>query len=92
MALNDKFAEAQAEALAARVASEVGADLKACVNRAFQLALQRDPEPQELQKSLQRLEQLSKNVGKDGSSEPTKIALRSFCLAVLNLNEVIYVD
>jgi hypothetical protein len=44
---NSRFTLEQAEAFASRVKTEVGSDPKAQVRRAFQMALQRDPEPVE---------------------------------------------
>ena len=45
---NSRFTLGQADAFASRVQREAGADPDAQVRRAFQLALQRDPEPEEL--------------------------------------------
>jgi len=92
MLLNDRFVEAQATTLAARVAQEGGGDLAAMVTRAFQLALQRDPTESE-RLAVERLLANERRLAMDeGIADPDGRALAIFCRGLLNANEMIYVD
>ncbi len=75
--LNSPLATEAANALAARVERESGANPRERVERAFRLALQRRPAPLERVTCERFLEQRS---------------LPELCRALLNLNEFIYVD
>jgi Protein of unknown function (DUF1553)/Protein of unknown function (DUF1549) len=78
--LNGKLALDASKALADRVAREAGPDSSARVDRAYRLALGRGPDPTERQLSLSFLN------GADQAS------LADFCLAILNVNEFVYID
>ncbi|MEX2168362.1 MAG: PSD1 and planctomycete cytochrome C domain-containing protein [Pirellulales bacterium] len=91
MLLNDAFVQSQATALAARVAMETDGDVNARVKRAFELVLQRDPTLRELDaaRSLLSEQQLA---AAEGATDPDLQAFVSFCRALLNCNEMIYID
>lgn len=76
--LNDSFVQKQAEALATRLAMENNPDK---LTRAFALALQRTPRQSERQAAQHLL-----------GPQPDHAAWVGLCRALLNLNEVIYVD
>jgi hypothetical protein len=61
------------------------------VKRAFALAVQRTPSKRELAASLQMIAEQRK-LARGSVPEANEVALRNFCVAMLNLNEVIYVD
>jgi len=73
---NSQFVQQQAERLAERVRMEVGEDLRAQINRAFQLTLGRQPSDDELSASL-------------ATAESHK--LETVCRALLNCNEFLFV-
>jgi hypothetical protein len=75
--LNSPLAVEAANAFAARVQREVGDELPAQISRAFRIALQRAPSPEERELCLKLAEQRS---------------LPELCRALLNLNEFAYVD
>ena len=76
--LNDAFVQKQAEALSDRVRREAPTDP---LTHAFQLALQRPPKPAERTAAQKLL-----------GPTPDYAAWVGLCRALLNLNEVIYVD
>ena len=78
MLLNDAFVQKQAEALVIRLETEDNTDKLA---RAFALALQRPPRPTERAAAEKLL-----------TATPDRTAWVGLCRALLNLNEVIYVD
>ncbi|WP_309706714.1 DUF1553 domain-containing protein, partial [Armatimonas sp.] len=78
MLLNDAFVQKQAEALTKRLETENTPDK---LTRAFALTLQRTPRPSERQAAERLL-----------GSQPDHTAWVGLCRALLNLNEVIYVD
>jgi mono/diheme cytochrome c family protein len=75
--LNSSLTVEASRALAGRVQREAGEDLAKQVNRAFALALQRAPAPDERRACMELVRQRS---------------LAELCRALLNLNEFIYVD
>ncbi len=75
--LNGAFVNEQAKHFAARLARDAGADPKARVRRAFELALGRPPRDEEVRLALAFL--------KEQSPE-------AFCLVLLNTNEFVYLD
>jgi hypothetical protein len=84
--LNGAFANTQALALFARVNREKGTDDTAFVRRVYEIVLQRAPSSEEVQRGLDLLTQLEKrHIGRKKSHT-------YFCLAVLNLNEFLYLD
>ena len=85
--LNSEFMNQQATRFAERLRREAGEDPRAQVRLALHLATQRPPTPAEIERgvrliaSLQEVDRLAPDV-----------ALRYFCLMVLNLNEFVYLD
>ncbi|MBI4472688.1 MAG: DUF1553 domain-containing protein, partial [Acidobacteria bacterium] len=75
--MNNNFVITQSWYFAERLQEEAGADVKAQVERAFQLALARPPDKDELQKSVEYIR---------GSPE----GLSEFCQLLFNLNEFVY--
>ena len=75
--LNHRFTLDMSDALAERAKREAPNDQSAQVRRAFALAFQRTPEPEEEQAAL-------KLIGSHG--------WRAFCRALLNANELIYLN
>ena len=92
MLLNDAFVQTQATALATRITSEGGQKLEKQIARAFQLVLQRSPTKAELKASLHLLADQRRRAITEGTPEPGRMALNSFCRGLLNVNEMIYVD
>ncbi len=78
--LNGKLALDSSNALADRVAREAGPETSARIDQAYRLALGRKPDPGEF-----RLAEAFLNEGGEGT-------LADFCLALLNVNEFVYVD
>jgi hypothetical protein len=74
---NNDFMLRQARYFAARVEREAGSDIEAQVQRAFQVALARDPTPREAEL---------------GQAFVQHNSLFALCRAVLNSNEFVYVD
>ncbi len=91
MLLNDGFVQQQASRFAERLRKEAGESDAAQVKRAFALAVQRSPSKRELAAALRMLDEQRKLTVGPGS-EVKGVALRNYCVAMLNLNEVIYVD
>jgi hypothetical protein len=85
--INGKFLQDRAEAFAARLRREAGADHRAQVKRALRLAVLREPDEREIDRGLALIQTLKQ---KHGTSDDA--ALKYFCLFVLNLNEFVYLD
>jgi hypothetical protein len=86
MLLNDTFVRKQASILADRLKNESGPDLTNQLKRGFSIVLQRPPSTMEMQLATDYIrDQLN-------SPESAPLAMTNFCLALMNLNEVIYVD
>jgi hypothetical protein len=85
--LNSDFLGRQAEALAARLRREAGADVSKQVCLALTLATSRPATDAEVRRGAGLIEALR---AKDGVAP--EAALRYFCLVVLNLNEFVYLD
>ena len=92
MLLNDSFVQIQAAALAARITRESGEREEKQIARAFQLVLQRAPTKTELKASLNFLKDQRERAIAEGTPDPGRVALNSFCRGLLNVNEMIYVD
>jgi hypothetical protein len=90
MLLNDQFVQDQGARFAARLRLEAGPEATAQIRRAFALALQRAPAEAEVD-AARRLLDTQRRLAKD-QPEPERRALETFCVALLNLNELIYVD
>jgi Protein of unknown function (DUF1549)/Protein of unknown function (DUF1553)/Planctomycete cytochrome C len=85
--LNSEFLNRQAQALANRLPRDVGNDLRAQVRRALHLITSRPPQEHEVRDGMALIEALQTS---DGIAPD--LALRYFCLVVLNLNEFVYLD
>ncbi len=85
--LNGAFVHSQSEALAERLRREAGNDPAAQVRLALRLALVHSPDPASVDRGLKLLATLER---KNGLS--AQAALEFYCLAVLNLNEFLYLD
>jgi hypothetical protein len=83
--LNSSFIEEQAKVFADRISRETKAEPKALVERAFQLALARQPTADECRVALDFL-------GRQPASDTNLTALAALCKLMLNLNEFVYVD
>lgn len=90
--MNNQFVLEQAGFLAERLVREAGADPKAQIDRAFQIALARKPTVKEIEWSLGFLQNQTKGHADRKTDKPEAAALRDFCHAMLNLNEFLYVD
>ncbi|MCG3160012.1 MAG: hypothetical protein JMDDDDMK_01044 [Acidobacteria bacterium] len=90
--MNNEFVLQQAGYFAERVAREAGADKRAQVVRAFQIALGRQPNANEIEWSLSFLKSQAEGNMRREDEKPQASALRDFCHAIINLNEFIYVD
>ena len=75
--LNHDFTLDMAETLAGRIQENAGGKTEAQVNEAFRIAFQRQPDPEEARKSITAVDDLG---------------LQAFCRALLNANELIYLD
>ncbi|HZY87742.1 MAG TPA: DUF1549 and DUF1553 domain-containing protein, partial [Gemmataceae bacterium] len=85
--LNSAFLGKQADALAARLRREAGADVSKQVRLALTLAASRPAADAEVRRGVDLIESLR---AKDGAAP--EVALKYFCLVVLNLNEFVYLD
>jgi hypothetical protein len=90
MLLNGQFVQEQAAALGERVMRE-SPSKEARVDTAFRLVLQRPPTREERKIATQMLAS-QRQLATQSGPEAERIAFRSFCLALLNLNEFVYVD
>ncbi len=101
--LNNHTSFQQSQNFATRLLREAGNDSEKQIQRAFNLALQRDPNPQELKESLDLLVKLKNQPIAEEDFDPLPDPLKKlpkkqakaligFCLMLLNLNEFIYID
>ena len=81
-----------AAALAERVVREAGERSDAQVTRAFQLVLQRAPTEGESRAAQSLLADQTQRAIAEGTAQPERAALKSFCRGLLNVNEMIYVE
>jgi hypothetical protein len=85
--MNSEFLNQQAELFSARLRGEAGEDVSKQVRRAICLAMSRPATDAEVRRGVQLIEALRKQ---DGTS--ADVALRYYCLVVLNLNAFLYLD
>jgi hypothetical protein len=85
--LNGEFFHEQSELFAARMRREAGDNRQQQVTRALTLALSRQPMVDEVARGMELIEQWQTE-----DNLPADEALKCFCLLVLNLNELVYVD
>ncbi len=84
--MNSPFVRQQAEKLAVRIRPAADVPLEAAVDRGYQIAFARSPSPEERQRMLGFIEQLS------AGQADQNLALAEFCQVMLCLNEFVYVD
>lgn len=92
MLLNDVFMRNQASALAERIKREAIPDPSARIEHAFKLVLQRKPAETEIEAARTFLAKQRAQAEAETAAAPDETAWTSFCRAMLNLNEFIYVD
>ena len=89
--MNGEFVQQQARVFAERVTQEAGgpdaADVRACVQRAIEIALVREATDDEISRGLALIDKLETTEG----ISPGR-ALELYCLLLLNLNEFAYLD
>ncbi len=101
--MNDEFSNYQAEAMAARVTSEVGDDASRQVERAYWLALSRPPTEDQRRTAMRFVEQrfqagrrqlVDQRVSTDANTydELRRRALADLCHVLFNSNEFVYVN
>lgn len=91
--LNSAFMDEQSAAFAARLLKEGHPDITAQVERAYRLALGRQPTARETAIARAYLDRQRQAAGKPlPEPEAERRALTAFCKVVLNLNEFIYID
>jgi hypothetical protein len=95
--LNGEFIYQQAGYFADRLAREAGSEPSAQVRRAFELALGRVPQPREAEMAVSFLAMQKKQIELDAARgrkpvarDAQRLALRGFCLVLLNTNEFVY--
>lgn len=84
--LNSDFILEQSDLLAERIEREAGDEDVERIRRGYELVLRRPPDPEEITSALELLRTLEA----DGLSRHD--ALKFHCLALLNLNEFIFID
>jgi hypothetical protein len=92
MLLNSEFLSEQAGHLSDRVASLSGDDTNSQIDQVFRIALQRMPATAEKEIAQQLLQTQKERLTAQSTAEANRQALRSLCLAILNLNEFVYID
>jgi hypothetical protein len=85
--LNGQFLNQQAGIFAQRLRKEAGPEVAKQVRLALNLATQRPPTAAEVERGARLIEAVQRE-----ESVSSDVALRTFCLVVLNLNEFVYVD
>ncbi len=95
--LNNEFTHDQSGVLAARVEKLAGPEFEKQAALAWMLALQRDPDADELSAALAHLREQAEHFATSTAPSrqprtPAQLALASLCLVLLNTNEFVYVD
>jgi hypothetical protein len=85
--LNSDFLNKQADLFAERLGKEAAGDVGKQVRLALYRALSRQPRAEEIRRGVDLIEKLR---AQDGAT--AELALKYFCLMVLNLNELVYLD
>ena len=85
--VNGEFAHREAARFAARLRQEEGEDAARCVRRGIELALSRPAQPREITEGMTFLDALQREDGLAADE-----ALASYCLALYNLNEFVFID
>ncbi len=90
--LNNEFVLQQAKYFAERVVSEAGGGGEARIRRAYQIALSRGPDGDELNRNLGFLAKQAQYHRAQGDDDPDGTALVDLCDVILNLSEFVYVN
>jgi cytochrome c553 len=90
--MNNESVLEQAGYFSERVKTEAGSEARAQIERAFLLALNRQPSKQELDWAASFLKSQTAGYVERKHQQPAAAALRDFCHALMNLNEFLYVD
>src|SRR5262249_22790399 len=77
--MNNEVVQRQAGLFAERVVKEAGEDRRAQIVRAFKIALNRAPNPKEIEWSLSFLKSQAEGYAQRKNEGPEKAALRDFC-------------
>ena len=85
--INSEFLNRQAELFAARLRREAGPDVRQQVRLGLHLATSREPTRVEVQRGMELIHSLQQQ-----EQAAPELALKYFCLMVLNLNEVVYLN
>jgi Protein of unknown function (DUF1549)/Protein of unknown function (DUF1553)/Planctomycete cytochrome C/PA14 domain len=85
--INGEFMHLQAKIFANRLKLEAGNDTRALVRLAMYLATSRPPRDADIRRGVDLIQALQTE-----DRVSADVALQSFCLVVLNLNEVMYLD
>jgi hypothetical protein len=94
--LNSDFAAGRAKVLAGRVLREGGTQTDDRIRRAYQLALAREPKPNEVERARSFLKSQAERIRNQSQSriqatDQAEAAWVDFALALLNSNEFLYV-
>ena len=92
MFLNSPHVRACAEGLAGQIAAKSDASWEAVIQTGYQLALSRDPTPQELAAHQQQLEAEHAEYEAAGEPDPRQLVIANLCQLLISLNEFIYVE
>jgi hypothetical protein len=91
--LNDATIRELAQRFAERVRGEAGDDRQRQIERVYLVALGRRPNAEELQLGLETMERLAAEWRKqEAEAEAAKRAVASYCHAILNSAEFMYID
>ena len=92
--LNDEFVLEQAGFFATRILREAGDGPQARIERAFRLALAREPTPDEVRSCMRLLSQQTDRYRETGvrGEEVTRKALACLCQVLFNTSEFLYVE
>ena len=92
--LNDEFVLEQADSFSARILREAGDGPEARIERAFHLALAREPTPNEVRSCMRLLRQQRARYRKNGVSgeDVTRKAFACLCQVLFNTSEFLYVE
>ncbi len=85
--LNSQFSDQQAEIFARQVQQRAPDDRKQQVIQVLQRVMQRDPNPDEVRRGLQLLDEIAHTDNLSANQ-----AMKYFCLLAFNLNEFVYLD
>ncbi|HYV25987.1 MAG TPA: PSD1 and planctomycete cytochrome C domain-containing protein, partial [Candidatus Eisenbacteria bacterium] len=90
--LNNAQARTCAREFARRILPSAGELLPETVQSAYQIALGRPPDKEELADTLAFLKQQKATYQSDGKSDAVELALADFCQALTGLNEFVYIE